>query len=48
MFDGVLNGTLSEEKVSTTGVTQGNLGLLLSPNSPDLTQTQAKQEKTLD
>ena len=48
MFDGVLNGTLSEKKVSTAGVTQGNLELLLSPNSPDLTQTQAKQEKTLD
>ena len=25
MFDGILNVTLSEEKVSTTGVTQGNL-----------------------
>ena len=25
MFDGILNATLSEEKVSTTGVTQGNL-----------------------
>ena len=29
MFDGELNVTLSEEKVSTTGVTQGNLELLL-------------------
>ena len=35
MFGGVLNATLSEEKVSTTGVTQGLLGLLLlPPNSP--------------
>ena len=35
MFDGILNVTLSEEKVSTTDVTQGNLKLLLRPNSPD-------------
>ena len=35
MFDGILNVTLSEEKVSTTEVTQGNLKLLLRPNSPD-------------
>ena len=31
IFDGVLNATLSEEKVSTIGVTQGNLELLLPP-----------------
>ena len=35
MFDGILNVPLSEEKVSTTGVTQENLELLLRPNSPD-------------
>ena len=35
MFDKILNVTLSKEKVSTTGVTQGNLKLLLRPNSPD-------------
>ena len=35
MFDRVLNVTLTEEKVSTTGVTQGNLELLLPPNSLD-------------
>ena len=29
MFDKILNATLSEEKVSTTRVTQGNLELLL-------------------
>ena len=29
MFGGILNVTLSEEKVSTIGVTQGNLELLL-------------------
>ena len=34
MFDGILNVTLSEE-VSTTVVTQGNLEVLLRPNSPD-------------
>ena len=40
MFDGILNVTLSEEKVSTTGVTQGNLALFLCPNYLDLQQTQ--------
>ena len=34
MFDGILNVTLSEEKVFTTGVTQGNLELFLSSKSP--------------
>ena len=35
MFDKILNATLSEEKVSTTRVTKGNLELPLSPNSLD-------------
>ena len=35
MFDGVLNVTLSEEKVSSPGTRQGDLELLLPPNSPD-------------
>ena len=48
MFDGILNVTLSEEKVSTTGVTQGNLELLLRPNSPDSHQTQIQEGKILD
>ena len=33
MFGGILNMTQSEEKVSTIGVTQGNLVLLLRPIS---------------
>ena len=40
MFDGILNVNLSEEKVSTTGVIQGDLELLLRPNSPGSHQTQ--------
>ena len=40
MFDGILNATLSKERISTTGVTQENLELLLSPNFPDSHQTQ--------
>ena len=44
MFDGIPNVTLSEEKVSTTGVTQGNLELLLCPNSPDSHQTQIQED----
>ena len=40
MFNRILNTTLSEEKVSTTGVTQGNLELPLPPNSLDSHQTQ--------
>ena len=48
MFDGILNVTLSEEKVSTTGVTQRNLELLLPPNSPDSHQTQIQEYKVLD
>ena len=42
MFDRALNTALSEEKVSTTGVTQGNLELLLHPNSLDSHQTQGQ------
>ena len=40
MFNRILNATLSEEKVSTFGVTQGNLKLLLSTGSLDSYQTQ--------
>ena len=39
MFDRILTATLSKEKISTTGVTQGNLELLLPPVSPDSPQT---------
>ena len=35
MHGRILNVTLSEGKVSTTGVTHGNRELLLRPNSPD-------------
>ena len=48
MFDGILNVTLSMEKVSTTGVTQGNLELLLRLNSPDSHQTQIQEDEILD
>ena len=51
IFDGILNVTLSGEKVSTTGVTQctqGNVELLLCPNSPDSHQTQIKEYEILD
>ena len=48
MFDGILNVTLSEEKVSTTGVTQGIIELLLHPNSPDSHQTQIQEYEILD
>ena len=48
MFDGILNVALSEEKVSTTGVTQGNIELLLHPNSPDSHQTQIQEYEILD
>ena len=47
MFDGILNVTLSEE-VSTIGVTQGNIELLLHPNSPDSHQTQIQEYEILD
>ena len=48
MFDGILNVTLSEEKVSTFGVTQGNLKLVMRPNSPDSYQTQIQEDEILD
>ena len=48
MFDGVQNVALSEEKVSTTAVTQGNLEILLAPNSIDLRQTKKQQDEILD
>ena len=46
MFVGILNATLSEEKVSTTRVTQENLELPLSPNSLDSHQTQNNKMKS--
>ena len=46
MFDGILNVTLSEEKVSTTGITQKNLKLSLPPNSLDSHQTQNNKIKS--
>ena len=46
MFDMVLNATLSEEKVSTTGVTQENLELPLPPNSLDSYQKQNSKMKS--
>ena len=36
----------SEKELSITGVMQGNLGLSLSPNSPNLHQTQKQQVET--
>ena len=42
MFDGALSVTLSEKKVSTTWVTQGNLELLLPSNYFDSHQTQVQ------
>ena len=44
MFEGLLNVTLSEEKISTAGVVQGNLELLLRPNSPDSHQTEIQED----
>ena len=35
IFDRILNATQSEERVSTTRVTEGNLELPLSPNYLD-------------
>ena len=46
MFDGILNATLSEEKVSTTGVTQRNLKIPLPPNYLDSHQTQNNKIKS--
>ena len=48
MFDWILNATLSEEKVSTNGVTQGNLELPLPLNSLGSHQTQKQQDEILD
>ena len=44
MFDRILNATLSD-KVSTTGVTQENLELPLTPNSFDSHQTENNKMK---
>ena len=46
MFDGIVHVTLSEEKVSTTGVTQENLEFPLPPNSLDSHQTQNNKMKS--
>ena len=48
MLDGILKVTLSEEKVFTVGVTQGNLALFLCHNSPDSQQTQIQKYEILD
>ena len=48
MFDWILNAALSEEKVSTNGVTQGNLELPLPLNSLGSHQTQKQQDEILD
>ena len=48
IFDRILNVTLSEEKVSTIGATQGNQESLLRPNSPDSPQTQIQEDEILD
>ena len=45
MFDGVQNATLSEENVSTTVVTQGNLELPLPLNSLDLHEKMKKMNQ---
>ena len=46
MFDEILDATLSEEKVSTTGVTQENLELPLPPSSLDSNQTKNNKMKS--
>ena len=48
MFDEILNVTISEEKVSITGVTQENVKLLLRRSSPDSHETQIQEDETLD
>ena len=48
MVGRILNVTMSEGKVSTTGVTQTNLESLLDPISPDLYQTQIQEDEILD
>ena len=46
MFDGIENPILSEENVSTTGVTQENFKLPLPPKSLDSHQTQNNKSWT--
>ena len=46
MFDRIMNWTPSEENVSIAGVTQGNLELLLRPNSPDSPKHKYKKMKS--
>ena len=48
MLDGILNVTLSEKKISATGITQGNLELLLRPNSSDSHQIKIQEYELLD
>ena len=48
MVGRILNVTMFEGKVSTTGVTQTNLESLLDPISPDLYQTQIQEDEILD
>ena len=48
MFDEILNVTMSEEKVSTTGVTEENVKLLLRLSSPGSHETQIREDETLD
>ena len=48
MFYGILNVTVSEENVSTIGVSKGNHELLLRPNSPNSHQTQIQEYEVLD
>ena len=48
MSDRIPNVTLSGKKVSTTGVTQGNLKLSLRPNSPDSYQRLIQEDEILD
>ena len=47
MFDEILNVTMSEEKVSTTGVTEENVKLLLRRSSPGSHETQIREDETL-
>ena len=48
MFDRILNATLPEEKLSTIGVTQRILELLLRLNSLDLDQTHIPEYEILE
>ena len=47
MLDRILI-VMSDKKVSTTGVTQRNLKLLLRPNSHDSYQTLIQEDEILD